>query len=653
MCAPTEVKERPSLGALSYLCAGALLALVRLVRWSLSEQWSAEAAFFDLLHFYAAGTIVALVALILERARLRGLIQLLIVTGLAMGLGGLLLDDDVGHFSRRQEMVPQQLAYLGTVAAISGMVPLAVMFGSVLGRFRGRIAGGMAVAASVLVIWWGDVVLPQDYFGVHFFVALAALLLVGGAFRSVPLPELAARKQPVVFALSMMLCAGAVLVGPSETGGAALGQATGAAFSRSFDSLRPRWTEAETTGITGQWVENREQLPAIPPSSPPLLGPQPLVVLITIDALRADVVFSGRYDVQLKNLAKLRNGGIAFAEARAPGTLTKYSLSGLFLGTYFSQQYWSQMEGRKEGTLSLQNDETTRFVQSLSAAGVSTHNFRSINWVRNGLILKGFDEDKYVKYPKEKNYYTPAGPVLQHLKDRLTALAQSDTQRAAFVYSHLSDPHAPYTLGKQSTGKSDEFERYLAEVAYVDEELGSLIEILSQEPLASRCLLIIASDHGEAFGEHGAKTHGTTLYDEVLRVPLLFWHPFIEPAVVQEMVTLIDLGPTILDVFSLPTSPHIMGQSLLPFLRGESPELSRPILAETRLIRSLVTREGMKLIFDTRSGRKELYDLKQDPKEAKNLAGDQQLIGRVWPEMDAFFRTHTIQREGYSPPFVR
>jgi arylsulfatase A-like enzyme len=165
--------------------------------------------------------------------------------------------------------------------------------------------------------------------------------------------------------------------------------------------------------------------------------------------------------------------------------------------------------------------------------------------------------------------------------------------------------------------------------------------------------LIVASDHGEAFGEHGAKTHGTTLYDEVLRVPLLFWRPGIEPAVVHEMVTLIDLGPTILDAFSLPTSPHIMGQSLLPFISGKSPELTRPILAETRLIQAFVNQDRMKLIFDTRSGRKELYDLKKDPEEKTDLAGDEQLMSQVWPPLQTFFRAHTIKREGYTPPFIR
>lgn len=653
MRARAKVGEGLPEGALSYLCAGALLALVRLARWALSDHWSGEAALFDMLHFYAVATVIALLALSLQRLKLRGIYQLSIVAGLALALGMLLLDDDVGHFSRRQEAVPQKLAYFATIAAISSTVPFAAALGAFLSYCRGKSASVAAVVVCAMIAWCGDAVLPQDYFGVHFFAALSALVLLGAAFGGVNFSSLLKRREPVALALSLALGACALLIGPSSTGGAALAQATGAAFSRSFERLRPRWSQVEAARVTGEWFEPREGLPQIPSTSSFPPGPPPLVVLITIDALRADVVLSGRFDEQLVNLARLRDEGIAFAEARAPGTLTKYSLSGLFLGTYFSQQYWSQMEGRTAGVLSLQDDETPRFVEALSAAGVSTHNFRSINWVRNGLILEGFGEDKYVKYPKEKSYYTPSGPVLSKLKERLLNLAKSDVQTAAFVYSHLSDPHAPYTLGKQVKGNSNEFERYLAEVAYVDEQLGSVIQLLSQDPLASRCLLIVASDHGEAFGEHGAKTHGTTLYDEVLRVPLLFWRPGIEPGVVREMVTLIDLGPTILDAFSLPTSPHIMGQSLLPFLNGGSPKLTRPILAETRLIRAFVNRAGLKLIFDTRGGRKELYDLKKDPEEKEDLAGDERLMSQIWPEMDAFFRAHALQREGYSPPFIR
>lgn len=169
----------------------------------------------------------------------------------------------------------------------------------------------------------------------------------------------------------------------------------------------------------------------------------------------------------------------------------------------------------------------------------------------------------------------------------------------------------------------------------------------------SRTLLIVSADHGEAFGEHDSRAHGTTLYDEVLRVPLLFAFPGATPRRVDEQVTLLDVGPTVLDVFGLPTPGYMMGQSLAPFLRGESPVLTRPILAENRLVQAWITRDGKNLIWDTQSGRKELYDLEADPTELDNLADDAAALAQPLADPRAFVETHRLRKDGYRTPYVR
>jgi hypothetical protein len=92
-----------------------------------------------------------------------------------------------------------------------------------------------------------------------------------------------------------------------------------------------------------------------------------------------------------------------------------------------------------------------------------------------------------------------------------------------------------------------------------------------------------------------------------------------------------------------------MGQSLVPYLRGEHPKLTRPIVAEARLMRSLVTPQGMKIIHDTRAQTVEVFDLNRDRAEEKNLFGKdtEELLG----VLRAFFQIHTLRRPDYQVPF--
>jgi arylsulfatase A-like enzyme len=171
--------------------------------------------------------------------------------------------------------------------------------------------------------------------------------------------------------------------------------------------------------------------------------------------------------------------------------------------------------------------------------------------------------------------------------------------------------------------------------------------------LNERAILIITSDHGEAFGEHGAQTHGTTLYEEELRVPLLIRIPSRRARKVEQLVTLLDLGPTVLDLFHQKTPGYFIGQSLVPFLIGQSPTMTRPVAAEARLKQAMIFPNGMKIIYDTRTGSAELYDLRRDPDERHDLSGDSGKLRESLEELRSFFAIHTLRTNGYQPPLVR
>jgi arylsulfatase A-like enzyme len=197
------------------------------------------------------------------------------------------------------------------------------------------------------------------------------------------------------------------------------------------------------------------------------------------------------------------------------------------------------------------------------------------------------------------------------------------------------------------------FVRYVANLATIDKQLGQIFAAVERLGLEDRTYFIVSSDHGEAFGEHDTFKHNTTLYEELVRVPLMIRGPKIKARAIETPVSVIDLGPTILDLFAQPIPGHMMGESLIGFLRGKNPELTRPIGAEGRLKKSLLFPDGFKAIVDDREGTAEVFDLRADPDELINLLDVDAKAARRIEVVRKFFSVHRIQREGYTPPYRR
>jgi arylsulfatase A-like enzyme len=313
----------------------------------------------------------------------------------------------------------------------------------------------------------------------------------------------------------------------------------------------------------------------------------------------------------------------------------------MMMGTYTFQQYWFEQRG-VFGAMPVK-DPSIRFSELLTQSRVRTANITSMHSLLGERgIMRGFKHDG--KAGKATKDYTPAAKVIEEVSKFL------DTRRPIFTASHLGDPHEPYDLAGR---KGTPFRRYLGEVALVDKALGQLLERLSSEKFSRRTVLIVSADHGESFGEHDSSSHGTTVYDEVLHVPMFLYAPDVEPRMVDDLVSLIDIGPTVLDLFDLPTPAHFMGQSLAPYLRGETPKLTRPIIGEARSLLAYVTPERLKVILDTDTGRTELYDLRKDPLELDNIADDTARLARPLAYLEKFYETHRLRRKGYTPPPIR
>ena len=150
-----------------------------------------------------------------------------------------------------------------------------------------------------------------------------------------------------------------------------------------------------------------------------------------------------------------------------------------------------------------------------------------------------------------------------------------------FLWLHYYDPHTPYEVPDGGTTFGDEpIDRYDAEIAFVDQHIGRLLEALDDQGLASTTIIAVTADHGEEFYEHGQRYHARSLFNQVIRIPLIVRHPGSPPRTIDTPVSLVDVMPTLLDLAGVESPPSMNGQSLAPAIRGQSDPPSRPILLE-------------------------------------------------------------------------
>lgn len=157
---------------------------------------------------------------------------------------------------------------------------------------------------------------------------------------------------------------------------------------------------------------------------------------------------------------------------------------------------------------------------------------------------------------------------------------------------------------------------YDGEVAYTDAEIGRLLEHLGRSGRDEETIVVFTADHGEEFLDHGGFEHGHSMFDELLRVPLIArWPDGPRGRVVEEIVRHIDVAPTLCRLAGLPVPDSFAGASLLE-VRGD-----RPVLAHGNFWgepRTALVSGGYKLIVDAQQ-RGALFDLSADPRERKNL----------------------------------
>ena len=385
-------------------------------------------------------------------------------------------------------------------------------------------------------------------------------------------------------------------------------------------------------------------LPRRHPELDALLPAAPVVVLVSIEATRADVL-EGAHDADLPEMRKLRDAGAYFPRSIAPGSQTSVSLTTLFTGHYMSELFWEMYGQGAMRFLYAVEDPHPRFPELLSRAGVETADYLGLIFLSGRFgVTRGFAQEFCAVQDRR---HALASEVLTPLLKRLGSAGR----KPFFAYAHLMEPHEPYDRGKLKEGS--DYERYISEEQVVDLWIGRIARLLRQR-YPTRGYLIVTGDHGEAFGEHDTQFHSKTLYEELVRVPLVIWGPGIVPRHHAELVGHVDLGPTILELFGQPVPADQMGQSLVPLLFGQEEPRPRPMIAEGRLRRALFLPDGLKVIDDTRLKTVEVYDLRADPGETRNLFdSDRARVEPALAELRAFFDHYAFRRPGYHLQYKR
>jgi arylsulfatase A-like enzyme len=357
------------------------------------------------------------------------------------------------------------------------------------------------------------------------------------------------------------------------------------------------------------------------------------LLVVLIDTTRADALGVADLDrpSRTPNIDALAARGAYFTRAYAQAPNTARSVPSIMASRLPSQIAVDQRFKNFPRTL----DDNVLLFELLASHGLETRGFAShYSFNVNPGIRQGFGSfDNRGATPMESSGNEIAAPqVIPRAIEALDELSAAKTRFAMFV--HLFEPHSAYLTHPETPARGSSMRaRYQGEVAFADRWLGVLLDALDARGLAGDTAVVLLSDHGEAFGEHrvagrAVYYHGRTLYDEVLRVPLIIAVPGLEPQRIDTPVMLIDLAPTVLEILGASRPPSFLGRSLAGALLGEPLE-PRPLFSElipapywNHSAKAMITGDGAhKLILRLSPERRaELYDLAADPGEARDLA---------------------------------
>lgn len=353
------------------------------------------------------------------------------------------------------------------------------------------------------------------------------------------------------------------------------------------------------------------------------------LVLVLFDSLRWNhVPWHGYWRNTAPNLNELARGSLVFDQYITQSSWTKPSVASLFTSTHPSEH--GVVRQTPDSRL---DDSFVTLAEALREAGYFTAALVENPHMGEGGFTNGLDQG-FTTY----EYYSPItykGQLPEIIGDRFVRLLdERPLDRPFFLLVFLLNPHFPYEpkqpyFGASSAGPGDAepINDYDGEIFDADQQVGRIITALQGRDLLDGSLFVFSTDHGEEFADHGSHIgHGSTLYDCVLRVPLLIrglGRNGRFPGLARE----IDLMPTLLDYLQVPvtaeTAQQMQGVSLRPFVEAGARRTGLVAYSESEFADDvhLVSKrtESAKLIVDRLHPGLERYDLESDPQEYSDL----------------------------------
>ncbi|MGA9769415.1 MAG: sulfatase [Blastocatellia bacterium] len=331
------------------------------------------------------------------------------------------------------------------------------------------------------------------------------------------------------------------------------------------------------------------------------------IIYFFIDTLRADHLGAYGYPRNISpNIDKLAARSSVFENAYSPSPYTYEAAPKFMQSAYWDGHFETWTEVMKR------------------------NGYRTILFPRRLSMLL-----RYVKGMDQSVDASRKG-LKQTIDAAIETLSNTPADQPFCAYIYSLDPHRPYRAHEGINLGPSLIDQYDGEINYLDYHLGRLFDWMEKSGRINDTMVVIMSDHGESFGERMVYRHNSQVYDDQMRVPIIFYVPAQEARRIKDYVSTVDLGTTILNLTGLDCPKESAGVSLLPLMRGEAfthPPLygehividEAPSLGPEKAVHPesrkymVVTQDGYKLIYNRNFYNFELFNLKDDPKEQNNL----------------------------------
>jgi arylsulfatase A-like enzyme len=298
----------------------------------------------------------------------------------------------------------------------------------------------------------------------------------------------------------------------------------------------------------------------------------PNIVLIVIDTLRADWMSAyGFHQETTPEIKRWAAKGVLFERNLAQSSWTKMSMASM-LTSLWPQSHAIRKYGDGLGTAAV------TLAEALQDAGYETYAVQTNGWLHQTFgFHQGFQH--YVFPTGRAAPKIPKATVWAHadrvLEETTRLLDHRPTDRPFFLYVHFMDVHEYAAPNEFKTFGTDGPGAYRGAIRWLDDAVSRVRGELDRVGVLEETVILLTSDHGEAFGENGKSGHALNVLTAVLHVPLVIRFPFeTEPVRIPTQVRNLDVAPTLLDIAGVPIPTSFEGESLLPLITASGPDLA-------------------------------------------------------------------------------